>query len=194
MKDYRVSLWFIGLLSCLSMSLQAQEWSIEPAKSRVSFISIKKQDNAEVHHFAKVSGSLESGVFKLTIPLNSVVTNIEIRDERMKNFLFEVAKFPRLELIANVKPEDAVNLKVGQSRLVSLSADLTLHGVSKTIEVEVMVARLAEDRIQVASFKPIVIRAGDFALDVGVAKLKEIASLSSISNAVPVTFVLSLTK
>lgn len=194
MKEYKFSFWLLGLLACLSMSLQAHEWSIDPEKSRVSFISIKKLDNAEVHHFDKVSGGLEAGVFTLSIPLNSVVTNIEIRDERMKNFLFEVAKFPRLELEANVNPEDAVNLKVGQSKLVTFSANLTLHGVSKLIETQVMVARLAAEQIQVSSFKPIVIRAGDFGLDVGVAKLQEIARLSSISNAVPVTFVLSLSK
>ncbi len=194
MKDYKIVSYLIGLLCLVSVSLQAKEWSIESGLSRVSFISIKKQDIAEVHHFTKVNAILTEREFRLEIPLSSVDTQIEIRDERMKTFLFEVAKFPKLELSAKVTPEQAVNLEVGQSQLVTVNADISLHGVNKSKEVTVMVSRLSENRLQLASFQPILIKASDFDLQIGVTKLKEIARLSSISDAVPVTFVLSLMK
>lgn len=46
----------------------------------------------------------------------------------------------------------------------------------------------------VSSFQPIIINANEFGLVAGVDKLRDIAGLSSISQAVPVSFVLTLTQ
>lgn len=44
------------------------------------------------------------------------------------------------------------------------------------------------------SFQPIIVNANEFDLVAGIDKLREIAGLSSISQAVPVSFVLTLTQ
>jgi polyisoprenoid-binding protein YceI len=44
--------------SLLSTSVMAGDWQVNQDHSRVSFISIKKADVAEVHHFKQVAGSI----------------------------------------------------------------------------------------------------------------------------------------
>ncbi|OQX14641.1 MAG: hypothetical protein BWK73_09005 [Thiothrix lacustris] len=48
--------------------------------------------------------------------------------------------------------------------------------------------------MQVTTVAPIVLNAADFDLAAGLTALREIAGLTSISNAVPVTFFLSFVK
>jgi hypothetical protein len=52
-------------------------------------------------------------------------------------------------------------------------------------------AKLDNATVMVASTQPLVIDAAKFGLSDGVEKLREIAGLDSISNAVPVTFVMT---
>jgi len=56
------------------------------------------------------------------------------------------------------------------------------------------VSNLSETKLVVSSMKPIIINAQRFALVDGVKKLQELAGLPSISNAVPLSFVLSFKK
>ena len=55
---------------------------------------------------------------------------------------------------------------------------------------ELLVTRIAADRILVTTLKPLVVNAGALDLADEVEALREIAGLPSISKAVPVTFVL----
>jgi hypothetical protein len=50
------------------------------------------------------------------------------------------------------------------------------------------------DKVVVSSATPIIIKAADFGLEKGVAKLQELAKLPSIATAVPVNFVLTFSK
>ncbi len=59
---------------------------------------------------------------------------------------------------------------------------------------ELLIARLAADRVLISTLKPIIVNASNVALAEGVEKLREIAGLPSISNAVPVTFVLQFVR
>jgi hypothetical protein len=58
------------------------------------------------------------------------------------------------------------------------------------VTTELVVARLAAHKLLVSSRKPLVLQADDYDLLAGVEKLREVAGLSSISKAVPVSFVL----
>ncbi|WP_394132105.1 YceI family protein [Shewanella maritima] len=185
----------IVMLSLCSSSIYAADWQVSQAHSRVNFISIKKQDIAEVHTFDAIAGQYsDSGEFSLKIPLNSVNTGIEIRDERMQKILFEVAKFPKLQLTAKVDPKLVSGLNVGDTLVTQVTGEIDLHGMKVNKNFDVMVAKLAKDKMVVTSLQPVVVSAADFGLTEGVEKLREVAGLTSISLAVPVTFVLTLTQ
>ncbi|GIU45711.1 hypothetical protein TUM3794_36630 [Shewanella colwelliana] len=179
----------LSAISCFSF---AMNWQVVNEDSKVSFISIKKGDVAEVHRFNQLEGQLKSGAFTLSIPLTSVWTNVEIRDIRMKEILFETAQYPNLTLKAELDDAAVESLAVGSIMPMSLQTEIALHGQSKTMAVHVKVAKLATDKLFVVSDVPLLINAADFGLTEGVEKLREIAGLTTISQAVPVSFVLTL--
>ncbi len=169
------------------------EWKVDNGLSTVSFITIKKKDAAEVHHFKEVSGQLsDSGEFKFTVDLNSVDTSIEVRDQRMREVLFNTVDFPDVTLTAQLDGKVISSLQAGDAQAIVTEASINLHGQSQTVKIEALVVR-SGDKLIVASSKPVVVNAAEFDLAKGVEKLREIAKLPSISHAVPVSFVLVLT-
>ncbi|WP_372873393.1 YceI family protein [Shewanella sp.] len=170
-------------------------WQVNSDASNVSFVSVKKGDVGEVHRFKALEGSLnDSGDFSLSIPLASVDTGVEIRDERMKSMLFEVEQFPSLTLSAKIDSVAVDALPVGQLLQLELPAEITLHGKTDRVNVDVTVARLSDERMLVSSRGMVMVNAGNFGLTAGVEKLREVAGLSAISKAVPVSFMLLLEK
>ena len=57
-----------------------------------------------------------------------------------------------------------------------------------TVYADLEVTRIANDKVVVATTEPIILDANSFDLGDGLAQLRELASLPSISTAVPVTF------
>lgn len=187
--------WVLALALMAPGVSQAADWVIQNQDSRVSFITIKQGNIAEVSRFAAVEGTLsDKGQFTLDIPLIGVQTGIDIRNERMKTMLFEIAKFPVLELNASLDMAAINSIKPGSQALVSVDAQVALHGKTQPMTVEVMVSRLNENTMTVSAFQPLVVNAAVFDLAAGVEKLREVAGLKAISEAVPVTFVLTLTQ
>ncbi|EDP99237.1 YceI family protein [Shewanella benthica] len=186
----------IGILLCsIGGAASATPWTVDSKNSNVNFISTKKINVAEVHHFNSFSGQLDdSGKFALTIDLASVWTNIEIRDTRMKELLFEVGVYPRLVLSSNIDLSKLADIAVGGTSVMELSAELSMHGKKQTLPIRVTIAKLSENRLLVVSMQPIIVNAANFALTPGIEKLTAIAGLTSISQAVPVSFVLNLTR
>jgi hypothetical protein len=74
-----------------------------------------------------------------------------------------------------------------------MTADLALqlHDQEIALTAEMIVARLGDQRLMVSSRKPIIVNAASVDLVNGIEALREIASLPSISKAVPVSFVLT---
>lgn len=178
-------------------------WTLDSAASSVSFVSVKAGDVAEAHKFGSLAGGLsakpdEAGVatgnLNIKIDLTTVNTNIAVRDERMREHLFQTATFPAAVVHGHFPIQDYLALPAGSSVKASLSLMLALHGVKAPVAAEVLVSRLSDSRIVVASLKPVVINASGFGLVAGVEKLRELAGLPSISDAVPVFFVLTLNR
>lgn len=168
------------------------DWTLNNEQSQLSFISIKKGDVAEVHRFDQLSGSFGGkGNVELTIQLASVDTAIPIRDERMREMLFNTKAFPTASLSAKVDAAKVLELDAGEMLVTTLQGQLSLHGQSNPVTAELVVARLAAGKLLVSSRKPLIVQAGDFDLLEGVEKLREVAGLSSISRAIPVSFVLT---
>lgn len=170
----------------LATPLQAG-WQLVNEASLLTFVTIKKGTTAEVGHFRQLAGSVsDDGQVKLEIDLSSVNTNIEIRDQRMKELLFQVAQYPRAVLQARVDAAHLATLKPGEATAARLALELDLHGQKKSMEAVVHITALTGNRLLVHSISPVIVNAADFGLAEGIEKLREIAKLPSIATAVPV--------
>ena len=165
------------------------DWALQEAQSNINFVSVKNHAVAEVSQFKQLEGSIDKqGKVELSIDLASVDTGIMIRDERMKKMLFDVAKFSHANLTGQVDVARASNLKVGERYNDTVKLKLSLRGVEKTVSAQVSVINLTNEQWLVASAKPVIINASEFKLVKGVNKLRDLAGLSGISAAIPVTF------
>ena len=167
-------------------------WTLDNDASRINFVSTKANTAAEVHTFGTLDGQVDDdGNATLSIDLNTVDTAIEIRDERMRNILFETAQFPTATLAATVDMAAVAGLSAGETTELTTEGQLMVHGTTSSVTFDISVSRLGEDRILVASRKPLIVNASQVGLLAGVEKLREVAGLPSISPAVPVSFVLA---
>lgn len=191
MKKTLHSLLLLGLCSTPAFA----DWTIDNQHSQVSFVSVKKDVIGEAHSFKQVAGTLsDAGNFMLNIPLETVETNIPIRNERMRAHLFNTEKFPELMLTAKIDMTKITSLNAGDSVMLDISADVGLHGVDQLITVSAMVTRTAANKLLVNSLKPVVISPKTFGMEAGILKLQALAKLPSITMSVPVSFVLTLEK
>jgi polyisoprenoid-binding protein YceI len=180
----------IFVITALFLSTNAlAEWELVNDDSTVNYVSIKKSAVGEVNGFGRLSGAIESdGSMSVDIDLGSVETNIPIRDDRTKTMLFEVASYSKAAITAALDLKTFNEMKVGDTYRESVSFKLSLHGVAKELVTNVRVVKLSQNGIMAVSETPIIISADDYNLAEGIEKLREVASLPSISTAVPVTF------
>jgi len=180
-------------LSLLSFNVYAVQWVVEPTQSQLTFVSTKKTNIAEVHRFNDISGQVNAaGRFVFDVNLMSVDTGIGIRDDRMREFLFNVVQFPKATLEASVEPSLITDLAVGSSTTTTIDADFSFHGKSQALALTVLVTKLTESKLLVVAAQPVILNVADYDLVTGVEKLRELAGLPSISQSVPVSFYLTL--
>ncbi|MEZ5501845.1 MAG: YceI family protein [Halioglobus sp.] len=171
------------------------DWELDNTQSTLNFISIKNDSIAEVHSFASLVGYIgTSGNVQLTINLDSVQTQIDVRNERMREMLFETVKFPSAQITAQVDPALLAEVARGGIVTTDLPITLSLHGQEKSLTVPVAVLGEGAGNLVVFTARPVVINAADFGLDGGVAALQKVAGLNAISTAVPVTLQLRFVK
>lgn len=164
------------------------DWELDNSQSVVNFVSIKNDSVGEMHSFASLLGSIgAAGNVQMTINLDSVETLIAIRNERMRELLFETVKFPSAQLTAKVEPAVLAEAAKGGVVSAELPVTLSLHGKVKTLTVPVVVVGGADGSMRVFTARPVLVNAADFGLENGVTALQQIAGLRSISHAVPVT-------
>lgn len=167
-------------------------WSVDNSLSKVSFVSVKNDQIGEVHHFSEINGSLsEKGKLRVEIPLDTVQTMIPIRDQRMRKLLFDTVQFPTA-LISAQLTEQQLDLTLGESKIITVTAQLGLKGVTAPLNIEVMLTKVTKQTLQAFSVKPIIINPVDFGLDKGIKQLQAVASLANITQSVPVNFILTL--
>ena len=64
------------------------DWTLDADQASLQFVTVKATDILEVHHFGELAGSVSAdGAAEVTITLDTVSTNIDIRDERMREHL-----------------------------------------------------------------------------------------------------------
>jgi polyisoprenoid-binding protein YceI len=164
------------------------DWELDNAQSVVNFVSIKNDSVGEVHNFTSVTGSIgAAGNVQMTINLDSVETLIAVRNERMRELLFETVKYPSAQLTAKVEPAVLAEASKGGVVKAELPVTLSLHGKDKTLTVAVVVVGGADGSMRVFTARPVLVNAADFGLENGVTALQHVAALKAISSVVPVT-------
>jgi len=181
-----------GLLMALTLLLTAgaarAQWELDNDKSTVNFVSIKNDKVAEIHSFTSLVGYIgTAGKVQLGIDLDSVETLIPIRNERMRELLFDTVKFPAANISAQVDPAILAATADGGVVTADLPVTLSLHGIEQTLIAPVVVVGEGDNRLRVLTSRPVMVNAADFGLDSGITALREIAGLKAISVAVPVT-------
>ena len=164
-------------------------WKLDNASSDLTFISVKKGTIAENHHFSALVGGIdEQAKVKVSVDLASVNTNIAIRDERMKQFVFETSKYSSANFTAQLDQSMLAALSVGDNKQLMVNGQIDFHGLQQDVALELSVSRLSENKIIVNTVKPFFIKADAFGVVAGIIKLKELAALPSIDYVVPVSF------
>lgn len=177
-------------ITAAAQSQNAQaEWTLNMENSNLSYGSIKKNSIGESNHFQHLEGRItEQGEITLMIDLSSVETWVDIRNSRMKEFLFQTIDFPVATLRGQVDMEKFNHLKVGQQHSFDMSFDFDLHGQTQTIDTELVILRLSEKTVTVLPNGIIFLDVEKFNLLSGLKKLQELAKLTSISSSVPIVF------
>ena len=181
--------WLLAIVLMIPFSSAWADWELDKTQSAINFISIKNNSVGEVHSFTSLAGSIAAtGKVQIAVNLNSVQTLVEVRNERMRELLFETVAFPAAQITTSVDP--AMLAAAVDSGVIATSVPVTLalHGQEKTMTIAVVAVGEGDGSLRVFTTRPVVINAADFGLDKGVSMLKTIAGLQSISRAVPVTF------
>ena len=176
-------------VAALLSPLAAADWQIGPA-SQIQFVSIKNNVIGEVSHFDTLSGSVtDAGDVEVRVVLDSIETNVGIRNERMKAMLFEVGLYPEAVITAQLDAEAIATMSDGGVTNVALQIDL--HGQTVTKDAQLNIA-VTDQGVSATTVQPILLTAAEFGLEGGVAALQEVAGLNAISRVIPVTVALQL--
>jgi len=189
--------FLIRLISCAALLLMAQatlaDWRLTSA-SKVGYVSIKNNAIAEHNVFSGVTGSLsKKGQLKINIDLSTVETQVDIRNQRMRELFFEVTQYPQAVVTAELDVQELAQVDSGAPLEIVKPFTLSLHGVEVTAEAHLRVVAVG-GRAWVSTVRPILISAADFGLEGGVSALQKIAGLEAIAAVVPVSVDLKFVK
>ncbi|AZF04217.1 YceI family protein [Pseudomonas sp. R5-89-07] len=182
-----------ALLTCAAVPAQA-DWYLDNESSRLSFVTTKNTEIAEVQRFLVLHGKVDSnGAAQVQVELESINSGVPLRDERMRKELFKIKQFPEALISTQINLQPINDLAPGAQIELRLPLSITLHGKTQTYNAELLATRLDDRRFQVVTLEPVVVHAQDFDLSPGVAALRKAAGLESISLSVPVGAVLIFT-
>lgn len=183
------------ILACTLATGNAMALDVDSEHSSVSLVSTKvladgSSSAAELFTFDALSGSVdEDGKATVMIDLGAVQTGIDIRNERMAEFLFETEQYPQATITAQI---DEATTTPGNHQ-TELTLDVDMHGNQVSYTVPVLIS--ADDTsVEVVSRQPILVDATTYELQGGIGKLAELAGLMHIPMTVPVTFSLSFAR
>jgi polyisoprenoid-binding protein YceI len=132
-----LSALFIMLFAASMLVAGQAKYTIDPAHTSIDFSVSHMVISSVTGKFKEVSGSLvestddfTSAKIDVVIPAKSISTENEKRDEHLKSAdFFDVTKYPEVKFTStSVK-------KTGDNNYV-ITGDLTLHGVTKPVELK----------------------------------------------------------
>lgn len=183
----------LALLAALALPAHAN-WYLDNESSRLSFTSTKNADIAEVHRFLVLHGKVDGkGAAEVEVELESVNTGIPLRDERLRDQVFQIRKFPSARITAQLDLRPINALAPGAQLELRLPLTVQLAGQTHRYNAQLLATRLDDRRFQVVTLEPLVVHAQDFGLAPSFTALRTSAQLSALSLSVPVGAVLIFT-
>ncbi|MCB9988291.1 MAG: YceI family protein [Rhodospirillales bacterium] len=188
MKKMIVSVAFMAFLwASPAFAADDAVWTLALGESKIAYGSIKKDSIGENNHFGKFSGTVgDDGQVTVDIDVMSVETNVDIRNERMRTYVFD-SEHPTATLKTQVDLEKLDALAPGETTTLDVEGALDLSGISVPVETSMFVARLSADKILAVTDEMIMVTTEDLGIDAGIDKLRELAGLPGITRVVPVT-------
>ncbi len=178
-----------GVFAGLSGAQAQQQWVLNGSASHFYMQTSKAESITEIHQFSGLTGTIDgAGNADVKIDLTSVSSGVDVRDVRMRFLLFETYKFPTAEVTAKVDMSKLQDLTSQIRDTYPLHFTVAMHGMSKDFDAQVYVTRLSDKSVSVATAKPIVVKADDFGLTAGLAKLSEAVNGTPIVSAASFTF------
>ena len=151
---------FVGLAcsALLAATVNAQDsWSLDNEASSLAFVTTKLEHIAEVLSFKELSGGIEAdGTATLVIDVNSIDAIFELRDDRMKEFLFDASNFPAISISTQVDMAALGALGSGETAAMTLQTTMSLLGADYPVPAEVLVTNTG-DGLVVSSVKPVLL-------------------------------------
>ena len=182
--------------TALSVSgLVQADLTLESSASKVTVVSTKVTGDGstsatELFRFNDLSGEVDvKGNATVTIALANIETGVDIRNERMAEYLFETGEYPDAVINATIPSE----MMEQGDHTTDLQATLDLHG--KTSELTIPVAiDVRDNTVTVNSTEPVLFDTSTHEFDGGLAKLADLAKVFHIPATVPVSINLSFAK
>jgi outer membrane protein OmpA-like peptidoglycan-associated protein len=119
--------------------------------------------------------------------MDSVDTNVDLRNVRMRFLFFETFQYPEATITMQLDPAQLEDLPDVRRKVMMVNYTIDLHGVTQDREAEIAVTLLDDNTVSVTSATPISLAVADFNLDGGIAKLEEAAKVDIIPSGT-VTF------
>lgn len=148
--------WGLAILAVAALfpggagAAAAASWSADPGACRAEFVlhtfwhDVHGTTSAVEATLESASGDpLADGSVIVSVEAASLVTGNARRDRKMREAHLEVEKYPRLEFRSSAPPRGdraPGETAAGASRLI-VEGDLTIHGVTKKVEVAVEALR-----------------------------------------------------
>ncbi len=166
-------------------------WTLESSASDLNFMSVKQGSKMELSKFATLDGIIaEDGTATFEVALDSVDTNVDLRNVRLRFLLFETFAHPKATVATRLTEDMLGDLAETGVLRMSLPFEISLHGFSKSMEAEVIISLAGPDQVTVASVAPIILQLADFGLIEGRDKLQDTAEVT-ITPATAITFALT---
>lgn len=184
----------ISALAMMPFGAMAQDnafapgWLLDAESSALRFQSVKNLTKVESSSFALYSGEInEDGLATIKVALDSVDTNVDLRNVRMRFLLFETFKFPEAVITMQIDPAVVADLEQVRRKVVMMPYTITLHGFTVEKQAEIAITLLENNKVSVTSGTPISLALADFDLIGGMEKLQEAAKVDIVPSAT-VTF------
>lgn len=185
-----------ALVSALNLPAIAwANWTLNSDDSSLHYLSTKVTAGAtasftERNGFTRLSGNVtDAGKAEVAIDLTSVETNIPIRNERMREHVFNTNAYPKARLTTQL-PADATE---PGNRTLDLAIEITMNGHAKMVNVPVHVSANTS-RLTVTPTDIVLLNASEFGMTDGLNTLTQLAGLAHIPVTVPVSFELNFDK
>ena len=180
-----------GIVALLLSTGAHAEWTLDGAASSFYYVTSKAAAVSEVNSFGGLSGGIaDDGTATLAIDLATVNTTIEVRDQRMRDIVFQVAEYPSADITVKIDAAALEAMAPGALNVGSYTATVHLHGLSAEYAADLQVIKLDADSILVNLAKPLLVGAVSFGLAEGVEELRNLAGLPSINPNIVVDFTL----